>query len=395
MTDTAKLELPFEIAEYRDRARRVRERMADRGIDVLFVTSPPNLLYLTGFHSIWYPPRAPLGAVLRADDDQLLFVDYERHEHLARALAHFDEARFFRYDDAVDTVAELLKAQAGASGVVGVERWTVTPGAPVMDELIGRLRDAGVSVGDGDWIVDRVRLVKSPAELVYVERASSIVDAAYASLPDFVRPGRTELEIAAHLDQVMSELGGERAAIETMVSAGPQVWARTHSAPATRPVQEGDVMYVDCCGVVERYHVDVCRTFAIVEDNPGAREILDYTSGSVLEVQRGVRTGDPLDVAQKIAEDYVFSRYSRDQVWWVGGYALGLGLRPNWVGHTYLSNDAWESFTWEPGYLTNYENIVFSREGGFTASYMESLLMTETGIRVLSKLPRTLTVLPG
>jgi len=392
MSETRKLELPFETAEYRDRARRVRERMAERGIDVLFVTSPPNLLYLTGFQSIWYPPRAPLGAVLRADDDQLVFVDYERHEHLARVLALFDEARFFRYDDAIDTVAD--RSQAGSGGVVGVERWSVTPGAPVLDQLCGRLRDAGVAVSDGDWIVDRVRLVKSPAELVYVTRASEIVDAAYASLPDFVRPGRTELEVAAHIDQVMSELGGERAAIETMVSAGPEVWARTHSSPGRRPLEEGDVMYVDSCGVVERYHVDVCRTFAIGRDSPGAREILDYTSGSVLEVQRGVRPGDPLDVAQRIAEEYVFARYSPEQVWWVGGYALGLGLRPNWVGHTYLSNDAWESFSWEPGYLTNYENILFSREGGFTASYMETLLMAEGGIEVLSKLPRTLTVLP-
>ena len=68
-------------------------------------------------------------------------------------------------------------------------------------------------------------------------------------------------------------------------------------------------------------------------------------------------------------------------MWWVGGYALGISLPPDWVGHTYLSNDAYEQFTWEPGYVTNYENILFDREAGFTASYMETLLMTETGSR--------------
>jgi hypothetical protein len=36
---------------------------------------------------------------------------------------------------------------------------------------------------------------------------------------------------------------------------------------------------------------------------------------------------------------------------------------------------------------------LFDRDGGFTASYMETLLMTETGIEPLSRLPRGLTVL--
>ena len=95
---------------------------------------------------------------------------------------------------------------------------------------------------------------------------------------------------------------------------------------------------------------------------PEARAILKETSGSVEAVRAAVGPGDPLDVAQRAAEEYVFARFPRERVWWVGGYALGIAMPPNWVGHTYLANDAYETFTWEPGYLTNYENIVFDRE---------------------------------
>ena len=133
--------------------------------------------------------------------------------------------------------------------------------------------------------------------------------------------------------------------------------------------------------------------YALGDDDPGARAILDYTTQSVEHVVAGVRPGDPLDVAQRIAEEHVFARYGREQVWWVGGYALGISLPPDWVGHTYLSNDAYEQFTWEPGYVTNYENILFDRDAGFTASYMETLLMTETGLEILSRVPRTLQVI--
>ncbi|HEY3765969.1 MAG TPA: Xaa-Pro peptidase family protein [Gaiellales bacterium] len=384
--------LPFTLEEYRDRARRVRDRMRERDVDVLFVTSPPNLCYLTGFESIWYPPRAPVGVVVSASDDRLVFLDYERHETLVRETAHCDDAVFYRYEDVLDTVAAAFGERGWLDGAIGLERWSQAPGAPLVDALARRLQDAGGRIVSGDWVVDRVRLVKSPAELECVRRASAIVDTAFADLAEHLRPGMTELQISARLDSAMADQGGEAAAIRTMVSAGPDVWCRTHAPPSRRPVEVGDVMYVDACGVYNRYHVDVCRTFAIGRDHPEARAILDVTAGSVDVVRATVRPGDPLDVAQRVAEEYVFSRFPRDQVWWVGGYALGIAMPPNWVGHTYMANDAFEQFTWEPGYLTNYENVLFDRDAGFTASYMESLLMTETGIEALSTRPRTLTV---
>jgi Xaa-Pro aminopeptidase len=307
--------------------------------------------------------------------------------------AHFDDAIFFTYETALDAVAGAFAARGWTRGTVGIEWHSKSPSGPLIHEVAERLRAKGAQVVAGDWIVDRVRLVKSPLELDCVRRAAEIVDTAVLELHEYVRPGRTELEIAARLGELMARSGGEEAAIRTMVSAGPLVWCKTHAAPTRRPVERGDIMYVDACGVYNRYHVDLCRTFAIGDDHPGARAMLEQTTGSVAAVQAAVRPGDPLDVAQRAAEEYVFARVPREQIWWVGGYALGLALPPDWVGHTYLSNDAYEQFTWEPGYVTNYENICFDRDGGFTASYMETLLMTEQGIEVLSKLPRELTVI--
>jgi Xaa-Pro aminopeptidase len=385
-------ELPFPEPEYRSRAARVRDEMRRRGVDVLFVMSPANICYLTGFESVWYPPRAPLGVVVAASDERLVFLDYERHETLVRGAALFDDAVFYPYETALDMIADAFRDRGWSGGAVGVEWWTQTPGAPLVRETAERLAATGARIVDGDWIVDRVRAVKSPAELDCVRRAGEIVDAAFADLLETVRPGLSELQIAARLDAVMADEGGESAAIRTMVSAGPDVWCRTHAPPSRRPVDAGDVMYVDACGVFNRYHADLCRTVAIGRDHPEARAILEQTAGSVEAVQRAVRPGDPLEVAQRAAEEYVFSRFPREQVWWVGGYALGIALPPSWVGHTYLSNDAFEQFTWEPGYVTNYENVLFDRERGFTASYMETLVMTESGIETLSRHPRELAV---
>jgi Xaa-Pro aminopeptidase len=384
---------PFTDAEYRDRAARVRAEMAPRGIDVLIVLSPPNLYYLTGFESIWYPPRAPVGVMLSREDDALIFIDYLRHRTLVERVALFDDAVFYDYATAIDDVCRAVRERGWADASVGIERWTQSPGAPLVDELAAGLAAGGARVVAGDWAVDRVRLVKSEAELASVRRAGEIVDAAFDALPQLARPGRSELQVAAGLQAAMAEQGGEEPAIRVMVSAGPDVWCRTHGAPSRRPLEQGDVMYVDACGVYNRYHVDLCRTFAIGRDHPQARAVLEDTAASVDAVVAAVSPDDPLRRAQEVAEEYVFSRYPADRVWWVGGYALGIAMPPNWVGHTYLAGDAFEDFTWQPGYVTNYENILFDRDAGYTASYMETLLMGEERIQPLSRHTRELTVL--
>ena len=118
---------------------RVRERMRERGIDVLLVISPPNLCYLTGFESVWYPPRAPVGVVVCADDERLVFLDYERHETLVRDTAHLDDAVFYRYRDVLETIAATFRDRGWLAGTIGVERWSQSPGAPLVAALAARL----------------------------------------------------------------------------------------------------------------------------------------------------------------------------------------------------------------------------------------------------------------
>ena len=156
MTSSTGMERPFSDAEYRGRARRVRDEMARRGVDVLLVLSPPNLYYLTGFESIWYPPRAPVGALLAAGDERLVFVDYDRHRTLVEQVALYDDAVFYDYSTAVADVCAAVRSRGWSDATIAVERWTQSPGAPLVDEIAAALGDGGAKVVPGDWIVRRL-----------------------------------------------------------------------------------------------------------------------------------------------------------------------------------------------------------------------------------------------
>jgi hypothetical protein len=60
------------------------------------------------------------------------------------------------------------------------------------------------------------------------------------------------------------------------------------------------------------------------------------------------------------------------------------------VGHTYLANDGPQRCVLAPGYVSNFENVLFDEHEGFAASFIETVVMTDAGLEVLSRLPRTI-----
>jgi Xaa-Pro aminopeptidase len=367
--------------------------MAARGVDVLYVMQPANVVYLTGYSSIWHPTRAPLGVAISRSDPTVLLLDWVRHEDFARHHAFFDHLVLFTYANVTDTVTRALAERGWASGTVGIEWHTPVPAGPVVRQVADALRAAGATVVDGDWIVDDVRLIKSEAEIDRIRSAAAIADDSLEALRDVLGTGLTEREVAARLDLLLAERGGETPACPSMVSSGPLAWCRNHAFPSRRPLERGDTIYVDCCGAVDRYHANLCRTFALGCRPPRAVENLEVVTGSVAALQNSARLGDPLDEALGVAESYVRSRLPMDRIWWVGGYSLGLAQPPSWVGHAYLSNDAYsQPLTWQPGLVFNFENVFFDRDEGSIGAAIDTVVMTERGLDVLSRLPHELAV---
>ena len=96
-----------------------------------------------------------------------------------------------------------------------------------------------------------------------------------------------------------------------------------------------------------------------------------------------------------MAEQYVRARIPEHRIWWVGGYSLGIGFPPSWVGHTYLANDGLERCLLHAGYVSNFETVFVDRDSGFSAASIDTIVMTEDGLEVLSKLPRTMLDITG
>ena len=161
----------------------------------------------------------------------------------------------------------------------------------------------------------------------------------------------------------------------------------------------GDLVWINHCGSYHRYHADLGRLFSLGEPSRNWRWLMDKTCGSVDHVISKVRPGDSTGVAQKAMDEYMDSMGLRPYVAYVSGYNMGIAIPPDWVGHTFIDPDTgFETASYDPGMVTNYENLFTVLDddpgwkGGTGGGFIETVLMTEDGLEVLSGLGRDVSV---
>ncbi len=388
----------FSEREYAERVGKVRAALAADGLDAIYVTHPANLTYLTGYDMIWNHLRSLTGVLIRADSDTTVFFDERAHTTIVfttpeiREIVWLDDSS---YVESIDVIARELAACGLGKAAIGIEKWGYSPHASVVDALEQRIQSLGAKVVDASSLVEEIRFVKSPLEVAHVRKAATIADEAMAVARDAMRPGITETELEGVIMGTMMKAGGGYPGIRTMLGSGPRAGTH-HSPPMRRQVNPGDLVFIDFCGCYDRYHVNLNRTFALGEPDPRWTKLMDESAGCIDAIVAEIAPGDPLSKADEIGNAYIDAAGLRKYVWWVGGYSLGIAQPPDWCGRHWLTpHEEAAARNFEPGVVVNFENqfdVWENWPGGSGAAYVDTLLMTESGLEVLSILPRNLVV---
>jgi Xaa-Pro dipeptidase len=398
MTRQSEWGLPFDREEYLSRLERTRVEMARREVDLLYVTSPDNLYYLLGHESVWWDGRNVTGLAVPLDAGvtPIMFDTWDHAPAWSPVVADgvtYGERGFY-YPEGPRVVADTLRDRGLLKGRVGLEEWSWAPAGPALRELSCRLTDDGAgAVVDGSWIVDHVRLVKSPREIEYTRKALKIADAAYEALAAALTPGMTEKDIMGLLYHECARRGGDEPGIRMMVRTGPNT-VNFHHPATDRRIRNGELLMIDMCAAYNHYHGNTARTIALGEQ-PFWKEKLEKLARVRDDTVAALRPGDQTQHLQELMDAAVDEAGGlREHVWWVGGYALGATMPPDWAGHVYLSDDeGFEAGVFEPGFVANWEVQLWdvSRKEG--VGVIDTMITTERGVEVPAEFPATLTVL--
>ena len=234
---------PHDHAGRRDR---LRGRVAELGLDAMYVTRPQHVRYLTGFTG------SNGQALVTVDGGDLLITDH-RYEERARVETDGMETDLTR--DPSRAVLEFV-----APGRLGFESDHVTYRDGL--DLIAAAGERSMEVVAVSDLVEHFRIVKDDSELEAIEQACRITSQVMQELADHLRPGITERDVAVHIERQLVDLGADGLAFPSIVASGPN-GAVPHHDPGDRRLQSGDLVTCDIGAKVAGYHADMTRTFAL------------------------------------------------------------------------------------------------------------------------------------
>lgn len=315
---------PFDDAEYGARLDRVRGRMGRLGVDALIVFRPSSIEYLCGYHTA---ETAPQPLVVTDTTTALYVPDLE----LGRALAsaRVDQLRYSDYTDALQGLRKVLDhAVSGLPGTarVGVE----TAHASTPPSALGLLADRGATVVDADYLVERERLVLSPAEIRCVEQAASVTEAGWrAAVAETGRAGATDSTVAAAVAAALVARADSASAWGPVVVTGNRAGI-PHSSWLGHPLADGPT-FLEFAGTHHRYHAPVMRTVVRGRLAPEDQRLAELARTVVTAVLEHAKPGVPCSrvAAEATAalgpmpDDVVFHQ--------LFGYPVGLAHKPHWM----------------------------------------------------------------
>jgi Xaa-Pro aminopeptidase len=349
-------------------------RLGDEGLDALVVSHPPNIRYLTGF-------SGSAGLLLVCRQGVLFITD-------------------FRYDtQSRDEIGVLARIVIDGSG--NWERLLkLLPEYPLVRSIgfeghVVTVREAERLAGEdaGAWrfqpkadLVEGLRVAKSPEEVEAIRAAGTVATAALEEASAAVRPGLTELDVAALLEAALRRHGSEDYPFPTIIASGPRS-ALPHARTSTRAVARGDLLLMDFGAVVDGYASDVTRTF-VVGAPPTERQAEVF--GVVRRAQQaafdGLRPGLSGRAADALARDVIAAAGHGPAF----GHSLGHGLGLEVHEAPRLARTVEQALP-EGAVVTVEPGVYYSDWGGVRIE--DDVVLGSGGATLLTQFPRELLVL--
>ncbi|MCM5705384.1 ectoine hydrolase DoeA [Larsenimonas salina] len=389
--------LPFERGEYRERLRRVRASMAQRGLDLLIVYDPSNMAWLTGYDGwsfyvhqcvlvglggepIWFGRRQDANGAVRTcymdpDTRVLYYPDYYVQNPDMHPMAFLAES--------------VLPEWGWDRCVVGLEMDNYYFSAKAYTSLLAHMPHARFE--DATALVNWCRAIKSPTEIEYMRVAARIVDNMHASILEMIEPGLPKSTLVSEIYRAGIEgidgFGGDYPAIVPLLPTGEDA-AAPHLTWDDSPFKRGEGTFFEIAGVYKRYHAPLSRTVFL------GRPPRDFIRGeaALLEgIDNGLAIARPgarcCDIAMALGA--AMDKYGFDRGGARCGYPIGISYPPDW-GERTMSLRPTDTTELQPGMTFHFMPGMWMDNWGLEIT--ESILITPHGAEPLCSFPRQLFV---
>ncbi len=286
------------------------ERLADLlrpGLNTAtVVVDPSNMFYLTEGYT-------GEGLVFLSQNRRAIVTDFRYTEQAGRQAPGFEVLMTEKGRSAEQVIAELVQAE----GITSIRTETNYLSVDRFEKLKAALGEE-VSCISLEEAPQKLRQVKTPAEVMAIRKACKITSDAFRAILPRIREGMTEKELQIELDFTMLRMGAERLAFDTIVAAGEN-GSLPHAIPGNRPIRQGDMITMDFGAKVGNYCADMTRTVALGQPSDEMRRIYETVLRAQTMCEDALAAGKNCFDIDRLARDYIDARG------YAGRFGHGLG----------------------------------------------------------------------
>ncbi len=224
---------------------------------------------------------------------------------------------------------------------------------------------------DASNAIRRARVTKDANEIQLLRRAGEIGSRVGREIPDVLKAGMTELELAAEMEYRMNRYGASGTSFSTIVGFGPHS-AEPHYSPAETKLRAGDSIVCDFGAYYRRYASDITRSFHFGRRDEEMKRVHETVQAAQQAALEAIRPGVLAKEVHLAAARVIDASPWKGRLTHGVGHSIGLMVHDGW---SYGPNaedplEAGMTFTVEPGiYLPGHggvrieDDIVVSKNG--------------------------------
>lgn len=333
----------------------------------ILITDPYNLRYYTGF-------RGGEGVALITEKSQILITD-SRYTEAASKESDFEVREYNAKVSVLDILREVIRDED--IDQVGFENLSIS------FNDYEKYKEFNLTPLGKALLIPRQ--IKSEYEIQQLRQAEHIGDMAFDDILGILKPGMTELEVAAELEYSMKRHGAEGFSFDTIAASGVNS-SMPHAIPSTKKLEMGDFLTMDFGCIYNGYCSDMTRTVCIGKADDDMKHIYNIVLSAQLRVLDELRPGMKCKDVDSIARDYIRNAGYGDYF----GHGLGHGVGL-YIHESPAFNTRDESIV-KPNMIETDEPGIYL-PGKFGVRIEDMILITEDGCEPLAKSPKELVEL--
>ncbi len=299
---------PFEMHR-----KKAQETMAQNDVAALQVTSKENYYYLTG-------DVRNVARLFLPQQGEPTIIAFDEEVEPAKSASGISDVRGWRTPaQLMQHYFTLVKEHGLSNKKVGFCTHS-NPGFLVYKFLRSNPK---MTVIENEEVLMPQRYVKNTEEIAAMKRAAEAADKGIQAAISAVKPGITEIDVAAEAEYAMRKAGAMRYASSTFVDSGPHsIWL--HGGTSRRKIEKGDLVVVDVHPVVDMYANDCARTFTCGDPSLEQQKLINAYKETQQAIIAQIKQGwKVMQVTQAFTAAFAAQGYGNQ---WIPGPVHGVGL---------------------------------------------------------------------